>query len=174
MHTFYWLWTTYILYSPKCHWIPWITSSPESSPALEQPHTFLLLYCLVCDTQSESVQRKKQKKKKTQSTFVWQTPSDPHMKPSQHVVSQRNFYPNWGHGKCTLSECHDSHTQNEVMWWDPARKRFVLISLCMYNAHRTVVLPGSIGAAVGIIIYCKCGLVEVAAISSLVKNSALI
>lgn len=170
MHTFFWLWTPYILYSPKCHWIPWITSSPESSPALEQPqihfYVCVVLYVILKVNQCKE-------KKTTQSTFVWQTPSDPHMKPSQHVVSQRNFYPNWGHGKCILSECHDFHTQNEVMWWDPARKRFVIISLCMYNAHRTVVLSGSIGAAVGIILYCKCGLVEVAAISSLMWRLAL-
>lgn len=65
-----------------------------------------------------------------------------------HVVSKRKIYPNWGHEKCILIECHYSHTQNEIMWWDSVRKRFVMISLCIYNAHRTMVLSGSIGAAV--------------------------
>lgn len=65
-----------------------------------------------------------------------------------HVVSKRKIYPNWGHEKCILIERHNPHTQNEVMWWDPVRKRFVMISLCVYNALRTVVLSGPTGAAV--------------------------
>lgn len=65
-----------------------------------------------------------------------------------HVVSKRKIYPNWGHEKCILMGCHNSHTQNEVMWWDSVRKRFVMISLCIHNAHRTVVLSGCVGAAV--------------------------
>lgn len=69
----------------------------------------------------------------------------PPYEPSRVVVSQRNSYPNWGHGKCILNECHDSHTQNEVMWWDAVRTRFIMLSLCMYNAHRMLELSGSIG-----------------------------
>lgn len=34
-----------------------------------------------------------------------------------HVVQKRKIYPNWGHEKCILIESHNSHTQNEVMWF---------------------------------------------------------
>lgn len=60
----------------------------------------------------------------------------PPYEPSLLVVSQRNFCPNWGHGKCILNEGHDSHTQNEVMWWDAVRMRFIMLSVCTYGAHR--------------------------------------
>lgn len=60
----------------------------------------------------------------------------PPYEPSLLVVSQRNFCPNWGHGKCILNEGHDSHTQNEVMWRDAVRTRFIMLSVCTYGAHR--------------------------------------
>lgn len=34
------------------------------------------------------------------------------------------------------------HPKMKSCGWDPVRKRFVMISLCVYNAHRTVVLSG--------------------------------
>ena len=101
--------------------------------------------CPVFVSQSEAEQRQTQKTKHICLT-------NPFLPTYEviplHAVSKRKIYPNWGHEKLSLIECHSSHTQNEVMWWDPVRKRFVMISLSIYNAHRTVVLSGPIGAAV--------------------------
>lgn len=132
---------------PKHLVIPGDTRSSKSSPALDQPQKLFSLpfCCPECDTESKSEQRQTQKTKRICLT-------DPFLPTYEviplHVVSKRKIYPNWGHEKCILIECHNSHTQDEVMWWDPVRKRFVMILLCIYNAHRTVVLSGPIGAAV--------------------------
>lgn len=108
--------------------------------------TFLPFCRPACDTPSESERRKtSQKNPKTKRICLTDAFLPTYEVIPLHVVSKRKIYPSWGHEKCILIERHNSHTQNEVMWWDPVRKRFVMISLCVYNAHRTVVLSGPSG-----------------------------
>lgn len=131
---------------PKHCWIPEDTKSLEGSQALEQTQRHFYLFVVLYVP--HNVILSKEKLKKTKHICLTDAFLPTYDVIPLHVVSKRKIYANWGHEKCILIECHDSHTQSEVMWWDPVRKRFVMISLCIYNAHRTVVLSGPIGTAV--------------------------
>lgn len=71
------------------------------------------------------------KTKKRQSTFVRQVLSLPTNEVIlKHVGSNRKIYTKWGHEEAMLMERHNSHTQNDIMWWDSTRKKIVLILIC--------------------------------------------